>query len=229
MKTVTSDGLNTDSHEENITFYQRSYEERVALTVQAHNERRTLMERWSVLADAEGSHWSARSSLAAEWLVEEKSITDFGCGMMYLEKYIRPEQQYIPSDVAARDHRTIVCDLNRQSIPKTHTSSATFLGVLEYIYETPNLLAEAAKNFDTLVMTYCVTDAPSAPPDRREHAWVNEYNRAEMEAIIAETGWTIERSQFVDDWQIMWRLKSDIRSSKFRRIKQGMFKILGLE
>jgi hypothetical protein len=191
-----------------IPFYERNIEERIALTEAAIRDRRTLMERWSVLAEAEGAHWNARSALAADLLHDQPSVTEFGCGMMYLEKYMRAEQIYCPSDVVARDCRTLICDLNIDNVPNTNTVAAAMLGVLEYIFDIKKILIQASNIFEVLVVTYCVSDAPEGPLERREHAWVNSFSTREIEEIFFYHGWRIECQQFVDSWQRIWKLKS---------------------
>src|SRR3712207_7606350 len=46
-----------------------------------------------------------------------------GCGMMTLERDLPAPVGYLPCDVVRRDHRTILCDLNREP-PRSeeHTS-----------------------------------------------------------------------------------------------------------
>ncbi len=215
-KTIPMQGMDYKMWDHDISFYERSLEERVALTQESINERRTLLERWATLDNAEGEHWNARSALASKWLEDQTSLTEFGCGMMYLEKYLKSGQRYCPSDVVRRDARTIVCDLNKESIPTTSTSAVVMLGVLEYIFDAPRVLAEAAHQYQTMVVSYCVTDAPDGPEDRREHAWVNAFSTSEIEAIFSDAGWSIQQSQYVDSWQKIWRL-----SSKLRPIDKG--------
>lgn len=189
-----------------ISFYDRSEAERVAITVAAIEEGRTVMERWSVLGDTEANPWSARAALAAEWLVGEAAVVDLGCGTMNLERYLAPGQVYIPVDVVARDGRTLVCDFNREPPPKTQASAAVCLGLIEYILQPSAFMVELRRLYKSVVISYCTTDAPQAPPLRREHAWVNDFDTAGLEAMFREAGWSVEERRKVDDVQLLFRL-----------------------
>ncbi len=188
------------------SFYELSPSKRVSLTEKAIAQKCTLLERWNSLRDSEAIGWDSRSRIAAELLKHSPSVSDFGCGTMNLKKHLSKNQRYVPIDVVARDENTIVCDLNREPIPPTGTEAAAFLGFLEYIHKPEALLHDAAEKFHTLVISYCVTDAPSPPANRREHAWVNDFSSAEMEAIFKKAGLKIISVDSLDDAQKIWHL-----------------------
>lgn len=199
-----------------IPFYERSLNERLALTETAIRERRTLIERWAALENAESSSWSARSVMAAHYLRDQPSVADFGCGTMSLESHLQPDQRYVPLDVVARDSRTLVCDLNIEPPPETGTAAAAFLGVLEYLYDPLSVLQQLSRQYRVLVVTYCINDAPHAPPNRREHAWVNDFSEVDILGMFSEAGWTPDEGRMVDNLQKMWRLTSiGLKSAPF--------------
>jgi hypothetical protein len=189
-----------------IPFYERSFDERLALTETAIREKRTLIERWAALENTESQHWSARAVMAADYLRDQPSVADFGCGTMNLANHLQPNQRYIPVDVVARDHRTLVCDLNKQQPPETGATSAAFLGVLEYLYDPLSVLQLVNRQYQVLVVSYCITDAPNSSPNRREHAWVNDFSEVDMLSIFRKVRWTPDEGRMVDDVQKMWRL-----------------------
>ncbi|MCB8877569.1 RRP8 family class I SAM-dependent methyltransferase [Acidisoma silvae] len=189
-----------------IPFYELSLEARLALTEAAMAEKRTLTERWLALATEEASHWDARAAMAAALLADAPSVADFGCGTMGLARHLRPDQRYIPLDVTARDHRTLVCDLNAAPPPETGAVAAACLGLLEYIHDPLALLRALHGQYPVLVVSYCVTDAPGALADRRAHAWVNDFSEAEMTAVFRASGWKPDAGRMVGDLQNLWRL-----------------------
>ncbi|WP_156967606.1 hypothetical protein [Methylosinus sp. PW1] len=189
-----------------IPFYDRSEAERTAITKEAIDENRTVMERWAALTAAEAEPWSARAAMAAVWLADECSVADLGCATMTLERYLKPKQKYIPVDVVARDHRTVVCDFNLEAPPPTPAIAAACLGLIEYIHTPTNFMALIGAQYQTTVVSYCVTDAPAAPQNRRANAWVNDFDTASIEGIFHKTGWTISQSRWVDDLQRIWLL-----------------------
>ncbi|NLH83282.1 MAG: class I SAM-dependent methyltransferase [Phyllobacteriaceae bacterium] len=189
-----------------IPFYDLSLTDRVALTETAFREKRTLIERWRALEPSEAQPWNRRAAKAAEFLQDQPSVADFGCGTMNLEHHLRPDQIYVPLDVVARDDRTLVCDLNLQPPPETGATAAAFLGVLEYLFDPPGVLQEIARRYRVLVVSYCITDAPNAPTDRRQHAWVNDFSEADILNLFERSGWRPEQSGMIDQMQKLWRL-----------------------
>lgn len=189
-----------------IAFYDRSEEERTRITEDAIAEGRTVLERWSALGETEAGPWNGRAALAARYLSAETGVADMGCGVMGLKAHLREEQAYFPVDVVARDERTVVCDFNRQPPPQLPASAAACLGLIEYLLRPDDFLAALGQHYASLTMSYCVTDAPSALPNRRAHAWVNDFDTPTLERMIARTGWTIADRCDVDGMQRLWWL-----------------------
>ena len=140
-----------------IPFYERSLDERLALTETAIREKRTLIERWEALEEnPESQHWSVRAVMAADYLRDQPSVADFGCGSMNLANHLQQNQCYIPVDVVARDHRTLVCDLNKHQPPETRATAAAFLGIVEYLYDPLSVLQFASRQYQVSVVSYCI-------------------------------------------------------------------------
>ena len=189
-------------------FYVRSEAERIEITSKAIAEQRTVLERWSVLADPEANRWTLRAALAADWLVDKSGVADLGCGTMNLERHLSPDKAYVPIDVVARDARTIVCDFNQETPPPTSASAAACLGLLEYLHKPYDFMTILSGQYRLAVVSYSVTDAPEASRNRREHAWVNDFDTEGMEALFRETGWTITGCRWIDGVQRLWRLRA---------------------
>jgi Hypothetical methyltransferase len=189
-----------------IPFYERSLDERLALAEAAIREERTLIERWATLEYPEAQHWSGRAVMAADYLRDQPSVADFGCGTMNLAYHLQPNQRYIPVDVVARDTRTLICDLNKQQPPETGATAAAFLGLLEYLHDPLLVLQHISRQYQVLVVSYCITNAPNSPPNRRQHAWVNDFSEVDMQNLFRQSGWTLDRERMVDDLQKIWRL-----------------------
>jgi hypothetical protein len=187
-------------------FYDLSETQRSALTERALAERRTLSERWTALGKPETDNWDGRASLAAEWLATETSVLDLGCGTMNLERYL-PGSRYYPSDVVARDDRTIVADYNVQSPPKTDARAVACLGLLEYLYDPLSFMHALSAQYPLCVVSYCMTDAPKPLEPRRSHGWVNDFDRPGIETIFEMAEWDVDAFRMVDDIQGLWRLR----------------------
>ncbi|MHC3126170.1 hypothetical protein OB03_02170 [Brevundimonas sp. GN22] len=186
-----------------VSFYSLSQEERIQLTEAAIRDGGTLRSRWEALADGEAKPWTARSARAAELLGPVESVLDVGCGTMGLEPLLQT-QRYVPSDVVARDERTIVRDYNREGPPPVQVEAVAVLGVLEYLLDPEGFMRQLQA--DKAVVTYCTTDSPSPLEPRRSHAWVNDMDTATVEQMFARAGWTIRSDEQLDGAQRIWLL-----------------------
>lgn len=181
-------------------FYDLSEEERIELTRKAMAERRTVIERWSALEQAEAAPWSERAAVASELLAGCASVADLGCGTMTLKRHLTPGTRYVPVDVVARDAETVVVDLNREPLPALGVDGTAALGLLEYLFDIPALFRRLS---GVVVTTYNPVDLGHV--DRRRHAWVNDYETAELEALFGEAGWSIAERRTLGGQRI-WKL-----------------------
>ena len=83
---------------------------------QAIQAGETDLTRWSDAKQLEPA-WEARSVMTADFIAAGTRVLDIGCGAMKLERHLPYGATYQPCDVVARDNRTIVVDLNTQSLP----------------------------------------------------------------------------------------------------------------
>ena len=191
-----------------IPFYERSLEERIALTDTVILEKRTLVERWSSLGDAESSRWHRRATIAATYLQGQPAVADIGCGLMILRAHLQHEQKYFPLDVISRNPLTVVCDLNHEKPQETEAKAAAMLGVIEYLHDPSSVLLHLSNQYKKLVVSYCFTDGPGAPANRREHGWVNDYSQREILELFRDSGWSIMDQARVKAWEYIWQLTS---------------------
>src|SRR5690349_18186690 len=78
--------------------------------------RETDLVRWRDPKQLEAA-WEARAAIAAQLIAPGTRVADIGCGAMRLEAHLRFGCTYLPSDVVARDERTVVADLNADGMP----------------------------------------------------------------------------------------------------------------
>jgi len=195
------------------SFYTLSEQDRIALTEKAMAEKRSLHERWEALAIPETTDWNRRAALAAKWLATSDSVLDLGCGTMSLEKYLAAGTRYYPSDIVARDERTIVADYNFVPPPYVDAQAVVCLGVLEYLYDPLGFLTALSAMYQLCVVSYCMTDTPKPLEPRRGHAWVNDFDRAHIEKLFKLSSWHIENFQIIEDFQGLWLLKQANQAS----------------
>jgi hypothetical protein len=188
-------------------FYDFDEITRVAMTESAIDQRRTLVERWEAINAAESGGWIPRAHIAATLLVGARSVADFGCGDMSLEKCLPPETIYHPVDVVRRDARTIVVDLNTTPPPELNVDACVCLGLLEYLFDVPGFLTAVWRSCEILVASYNTIDLGDPQLNRRSHAWVNDYDRIGLEVEFLRAGWKIKNAVICDGRQLLWRLR----------------------
>jgi hypothetical protein len=166
----------------------------------------TDLARWTA-TEAPERGWLLRAKCAAERIPKGARVLDLGCGTMQLEQHLPAGCIYIPCDLAARDHRTRVCDFNKGELPAEIEAADRLaaLGVFEYIYDVPRFLRSLASTGVTTVATYCPTDY-SAHLDRGALGWVNTYSAAEIRALFIAAGFRNESEERIDGLQLMFVL-----------------------
>jgi hypothetical protein len=130
-----------------------------------------------------------------------KSVADIGCGRMLLERYLSRSQTYLPVDLAARDSRTIVIDLNAPAdlarLPVA--DAAALIGVLEYCYAPDVLLAALRARYRQVVLTFNVhTDAASPIEPRLANGWINHFTADDLNALVRRAGFRLITQKRLD-------------------------------
>jgi len=183
-------------------FCDLSPEQRRAATRRAIDTR-TPLTRWSTMAASASETWHRRAAAAAEWLRAAPAVVDLGCGGMILEEYLGPGQEYIPVDLVARDHRTIVLDLERDAFPTFAADTCALLGVLAYLFEPLPVLEKIRCSFACCVVSYNVN------PDvelRLSRGWVNHLDREGLVRLFRDAGFAVAREHALEGYQRLFEL-----------------------
>jgi hypothetical protein len=123
-------------------------------------------------------------------LRDSATVVDLGCGDMNLERHLQDSQRYIPVDFIRRDQRTAVMDVERDDFSPITGDACAMLGLLEYIYDPPSLLAAVAAHFPKIVLSYNLSIGAKIE-HRLAHGWVNHYAQDELFSLIAGVGLAI--------------------------------------
>lgn len=152
------------------------------------------LERWRDLGNFQ-SFWDTRAEAAAKLLPVGVTVLDVGCGRMSLEKFLPPESRYLPSDLFPRDARTLVCDLNREPLPRLEGIGAlSALGVLEYL-QNPVAFYEQARALQVPFVTSYHPVQPRHPIDRAGCGWVNALSLPEWLHLAESAGFQLRHLQ----------------------------------
>jgi len=178
-------------------------EEQKALARSAVAERRTLIERWRDMGEKVSPGRDERARIAASFIPAGLCVVDVGCGsMMPLERHLPQGTRYIPVDVARRDDRTIVVDLNLAPLPDFGADYVVALGLLEYLNDVPGFLRQIPCN---AVLSYAPADQQK-PRDRAESGWVNGYTVDAVSRLCQDAGFQIADLCRCPGKQMIWNL-----------------------
>jgi hypothetical protein len=167
----------------------------------------TDLTRWSDPRQLEPA-WEARSVMAADFIAAGTRVLDIGCGAMKLERHLPFGAKYQPSDVVARDGRTIVVDLNAQPLPIEAVKAAdlvVMLGVWEYIYKPGELFRAFAATGKPILCSYCDVNLTSNIDRRRILGWVNDFTLDQFVNLARESGYQASLVKQVDALQYLIR------------------------
>lgn len=127
---------------------------------------------------------------------------------MLLERHLPMGCTYLPCDVARRDARTTVVDLNQSAIPADVMANAdlvTMLGVWEYLHDPERMMAQLKAANLPVVCSYCTVEL-MRPLDRRAMGWVNDFTVEDFVVLAGRSGLQIQWLSQVDPFQYLFKL-----------------------
>jgi hypothetical protein len=169
-------------------------------------EKKTDLERWRNPQNLDPT-WGLRAQFVARFVPPQVSLLDLGCGAMEIERFLPLGTVYIPCDVVPRDERTLVCDFNKEGVPRiSGVGAVTVLGVLEYIQDAPSFIRSLRVYEVPVLISYCPTDLTSHL-DREAQGWVNHFSLALLSQLIESSGFAITRCEHIDEVQMLFCLE----------------------
>ena len=118
--------------------------------------------------------WKNRIAVMASYINISGTVADFGCGLMWLEPLLKPENRYLPIDYITRDSRTLVINLNVDLIPEINAEIAFLSGVLEYVEDVNNFIDQLInRNFKKIILSYCTLEKFNNLNSRISLNWVS--------------------------------------------------------
>jgi len=99
--------------------------------------------------------WELRAKYVARLIGKDAVVLDIGCGDMLIERYLGSGCRYIPSDIARRDERTILCDLDNGNFPDVDgITHVVCLGVVNHLRNQRTVLDRLCRYGVTLLLTF---------------------------------------------------------------------------
>ena len=156
-------------------------------------------ERWSDDASYREA-WHSRTVMLYRMIEDAKSILELGAGMCHIVGFLKPWQEYTPSDLVNRDEysrgrKSIVMDFNSDPWEIEGPYDAVLLsGVLEYANDLPALVHNISTVTDTVACSY--SDTTNERICQR-NGWVNQFTFREFRQLFFDAGYAMIRS---GDW-----------------------------
>lgn len=138
--------------------------------------------------------WKERIRMMAELLPPDtNSITDLGCGLMWLKEFIPTEVNYIGVDYTSRGKGTIVCDFNKKQFPKISSDIAFVSGCLEYVKDASWFVKKIADNYKGCIISYCVLEEFKDQEFRDKKTWVNSFTENDIIQLFNKEGFNLKK------------------------------------
>jgi hypothetical protein len=192
-----------------IQYFLPSKKQRLLKTVFYKVIRKSDVTRWKLDSNLYPD-WEERTAIMAQWIPENSSIMEFGCGNMALKKYLPDNCHYFPSDLVSRDSNTFVIDLNQsQPLDLPKKDLYFFSGVLEYIYDIEQLVKASENSCKSVILSYtpCVRKTTDLILRRRAEGWVNDYSGEELIDLFGNYNFTLkDRKEWRDQWLLYLEL-----------------------
>jgi hypothetical protein len=127
--------------------------------------------------------WKRRIARMASLITVPGVVADFGCGMMWLETMLSPRNSYLPIDFVRRDDRTLVLDLNTDTLEGIHADVAFLSGVMEYVKDLGGFARRLQdRGFRQIIASYCTLDDH---PDMKLRQALNWRSHLSLDALTA--------------------------------------------
>jgi len=186
---------------------------------------KTDRQRWEDAASYE-QFWSDRSAAAAKLCRPGQWVCDIGCGMRGLGALLPLGCTYLPADLRCWEPVVERCDLNAGLLPERHLARCevvTLLGVIEYIYDLPRLLAALARRAETVVLSY--NSAELSEVDRAGYGWVNALTSEAILELLRQAGFLPDTVQRFGSMEILVR-GSNASFGPLRRLRRRVARLL---
>ncbi len=147
---------------------------------------RTKKPLWTS-SDEFDESWKKRISKMASNIDIPGSVVDIGCGKMWLESQLKESNDYVPVDFVRRDERTIVLDINKDTLPEFNAPVAFLSGILEYVSDVNRLSRNLIRQrFEKIILSYCTLEKYPNLRWRKKLNWVSHLSIFELiELFIA--------------------------------------------
>lgn len=154
--------------------------------------------------------WVNRASQASRWIAPDSRVLDLGCGAHLSLKQELPQGCFYQGlDQRSWSEDVIAMDLDTGDFPGVEYDVVVMLGLLEYLSDPGNVLANAAAAAPRLIASYCHSRKHGDPALRERRGWTNAFGRTGLARLLENSGWQIETTK-------TYRVNENIRELLYR-------------
>jgi hypothetical protein len=154
------------------------------------NLRRNNISRWKRVASSGAQVWDERNKFIASLIPPGSRVLDLGSGPQTLRTYLRSPAEYQPCDLVPAPGGVIIHDFNgeaRLQLEKYY-DYAVFSGVLEYLNQPHDALAEVGARCDKIIASYNVYKSEDSILGRQSKGWRNHMTFEELTSGFQNAG-----------------------------------------
>jgi hypothetical protein len=142
--------------------------------------------------------WDDRTIYMSNFITQNSTILDVGCGNQILKRYLPTSCNYIPVDLYKRTSDTIVVNLNnkikiKNLIPIDYTF---FSGVLEYVNDLEYVIKYFKSHSQFIILSYNPVDSVPCLIKRKELGWINHLDKNELLDLIKRCNFSVMINEF---------------------------------
>lgn len=87
--------------------------------------------------------WKKRAEFMASMIPDDiTSIMDIGCGEGLIKEYLPKNVKYYGVDYCMRDEKTLICDINNESLPDKRVDLYYMAGVIDYVIDVKKFIIQ---------------------------------------------------------------------------------------
>jgi putative peptidoglycan lipid II flippase len=138
--------------------------------------------------------WKSRIGLMYGLICNNGTISDFGCGPMWLRELIDLKRHsYTPIDFIKRSDDTIVYDVNKDAFPRGNHNIIFLSGFFEYVLLPEKFIKEVSSELSVkeLVMSYVPIELVPGIANRTLLGWKNHMPLADVISLITNNGFSL--------------------------------------
>jgi hypothetical protein len=154
-------------------------------------------QRWSAPSSYR-SEWAARDAVAAHHICDDARVLEIGTGKGVFRQLVAGRCRYTGADLQPLDEKTLVLDIENDSIPPGPWDVIVLLGVLEYLYDPLSALAKIGAAAQKVVFSYCLPTGPNLQLRRRARGWVNALSEENLASAMSVIGLSLKTREHLD-------------------------------